>query len=173
MSAVHLHLLLNHFPVVGAVLGVLLLSYALVRKSSDLTKVAFGLFALLGVVAGVVYLTGGSAEEAVENLPGLSETLLERHEEAALAATIVMGAVGAIALFLLLVFRRRAVPRAMITAALLVAVGGVGVLGYAANLGGQIRHTEIRSGAAATDATGSGDTGERGQRGERGERDHR
>jgi hypothetical protein len=170
MNAVHLHLLLNHFPVVGAVLGALLLGLALLRKSSELVKVAFGLFTLLGVIAGVVYLTGGSAEEAVERLPGFSRTLLESHEEAALAATIVMGIAGALALLLLLVYRRRQFPRWMVIAAMLVAVGSVGVVGFAANLGGQIRHTEIRLGAAATDATGAADAGERG---ERSERDHR
>jgi uncharacterized membrane protein len=166
MNATHLHLLLNHFPIVGAVLGVFLFGLALLRNSAELAKVAFGLFVLLGVIGGVVYITGGSAEEAVEHLPGFSSALLERHEDAALVATVLMGVAGVIAALLLVSFRRRAVPRWMLTAALLVAVSSVGVIGYAANLGGQIRHTEIRSGVA-TDVRGAGDAEERG------ERDHR
>lgn len=38
MSIVHIHLLLNHVPVVGAVLGAVLLAYAVVRRSSEVAR---------------------------------------------------------------------------------------------------------------------------------------
>jgi len=44
MSAVHLHLLLDHLPVVGTVLAILLLAYALLRRSPELTRVSLGIF---------------------------------------------------------------------------------------------------------------------------------
>lgn len=146
MNIVHLHLLLNHVPVIGAVFAVLLLALALLRNSSELAKSAFVVFTVLGVIAVVVFLTGGPAEETVDKLPGFSESITERHEDIALVATILMAALGALTLLALWVYRRRAMPRGIAVTGLIVAIGVSGVMGYTANLGGQIRHTEIRSG---------------------------
>jgi uncharacterized membrane protein len=147
MSIVHLHLLLNHVPVIGALFAVLLLSFALLRSSNELVKAAFVVFSLLGALAVVVFLTGGPAEEIVERLPGFSESITERHEDIALVATIMMAAFGALTLLALWVYRRRVLPRGIVVTALVIAIAVNGVMGYTANLGGQIRHTEIRSGS--------------------------
>ena len=168
MSFTHLHLLLNHVPSIGTVFGVMLLALALLRRSSELGKVALGFFALLGAVSVVVFLTGEPAEELVEKLPGFSETITEAHEEAALVATIAIGAFGALALAALWKFRRRALPRWTEAVGLALAIGVGGLMGYTAYLGGQVRHTEIRAGAAATapdgGAVAEGESRERGER---------
>lgn len=149
MNLVHLHLLLNHVPVIGTVLIAVLLAWALLRDSSELGKISLGLLGLLAAVAVVVYLTGEPAEELVEELPGISEPIMERHEEIALVATIVMGVVGALALGALAAFRRRPLPRGLTGLALIATLGTAAVMGYTANLGGQIRHSEIRPGGVA------------------------
>jgi hypothetical protein len=163
MNSIHLHLLLNHVPVIGAVLGLALLCFAYLRRSDEVGKFALGAFAVLGVVSVVVFLTGEPAEQLVEKLPGFSETLTERHEEAALAATIVMGVVGLLSLIALAVFRSRALARWVVPTAVVLALGATATMGYAANLGGQIRHTEIRAGGVPATA-GEGEGGERGER---------
>ena len=163
MSSIHLHLLLNHVPIIGTVLGVLLLAVAVARRSDELGRVALWLFALLAGTSVLVFLTGEPAEELVEKLPGFSEALTERHEEAALAATIVMGVVGLFSLVVLAVFRRRPLARWATPVALVMALGATAAMGYAANLGGQIRHTEIRAASAATVDRG-GDDDERRER---------
>ena len=145
MNTVHLHLLLNHVPIIGAVLGVLLVGVAIARRSDELGKVALGAFVLLGVVSVAVFLTGEPAEDLVEKLPGVSRALTEEHEEAALLATIVMGVVGSLSLIALGAFRKRSLARWVTPALMVLALGATGTMGYAANLGGQIRHTEIRS----------------------------
>lgn len=152
MNPAHLHLLINHVPVIGAVIGLALLAAAIVRRSDELARVTFWLYALLGAASLVVYLTGEPAEEAVERLAGVSESLIEQHEEAALVATIAMGAAGALALLATIVFRRKAIPRGIVGGGLVVALLIIGLMGYTANLGGQIRHTEIRSGAVPSAA---------------------
>jgi uncharacterized membrane protein len=167
MSIVHLHLLLNHVPVIGAMFAVLLLAFALLRNSNDLTKSAFVIFSLLGAVAVVVFLTGGSAEETVEKLPGFSESLTERHEDVALVATILMAAFGVLTLLALWVYRRRVLPRGIAVTGLIVAIGVSGVMGYTANLGGQIRHTEIRSGTVEGKGADRPTAPEAGESGER------
>lgn len=156
MNTVHLHLLLNHLPVVGTVIGTLLLAVALVRRSDELGRTSLGLFALLGLVAVAVYLTGEPAEDAVEKLPGISDGLIDRHQDAALIATIVVGVIGAFALGSLLIYRRRTLPRWVTLLGFAAALVASSTMAYTANLGGQIRHTEIRSGAALSSERAAG-----------------
>jgi uncharacterized membrane protein len=163
MSSIHLHLLLNHVPVIGTVFGVLLLAVAVARRSDELGRVALWLFALLAGTSVLVFLTGEPAEELVEKLPGFSEALTERHEEAALVATVVVGLVGLFSLAVLAVFRKRPLARWATPVALALSLGAAGAMGYAANLGGQIRHTEIRAASAAA-LDRAGEEGERRER---------
>lgn len=164
MTLVHLHLLINHLPVIGAVIGLALLAVAIARRSDELARVTFLLYALLGAAAVVVYLTGEPAEDAVEQLAGVSKAMIEQHEEAALVATIAMGVAGAFALLAVFVFRRRVLPRRLIGGGLVVALLITGLMAYTANLGGKIRHTEIRGGA--TPSVESAAAQSRGGRGE-------
>jgi hypothetical protein len=162
MSGVHIHLLLNHIPVIGGMFVLALLALALVRRSSELAKIALGFFAVLGAVAVVVFLTGEPAEELVEGLPGVSEGIMERHEELALIATVAMAALGSLSLAALAAFRRRLLPRWVGAAGFALALGVGGLMGYTANLGGQIRHTEIRAGTTVDGGTAlDDDDGER------------
>jgi hypothetical protein len=147
MTIVHLHLLLNHIPVVGALFVVALLATAVARRESTISRVALWTSAALGLVALAVYFTGEPAEEAVERLPGVSESAIERHEDIALVATTMIAAFGALALGALMVFRGRSLPRWIVVTSLVGMVGVAGVMGWTANLGGQIRHSEIRSSA--------------------------
>ena len=111
MNTVHLHLLLNHLPVVGTVIGTLLLGVALLRRSDELGRISLGLFGLLGLIAVAVYLTGEPAEDAVEKLPGISDGIIDQHQDVALVATIIVGIIGAFAVGSLLIYRRRVLPR--------------------------------------------------------------
>ena len=63
MNAVHVHLLLNHLPVIGSLIAAALLIVALLRRDSGLAKVTLGLFVALAGIAVVVFLTGEPAEE--------------------------------------------------------------------------------------------------------------
>lgn len=154
MSWGHLHLLLNHVPVIGTFLGLLLLLVAFGRKSEELKKVTLGLFVLIALVAVPVYLTGEPAEEMVENFPGISEAMIDRHEDAALFSLIAVEVAGIIALAGLLLFRRKkglGNLLAIVTLAFSVVTGGL--LAWTSNLGGQVRHTEISSGLATESQT--------------------
>lgn len=160
MSTVHLHLLLNHVPVIGTIIGLCLLAYAALRKDEGLARASLGMFAILALVAIATFLTGEPAEEAVEGLAGVSESVVERHEEAALLSTIALGVLGALSLGILLRFRRRHLPRQAAVALLAAGLVPAGAMAWTANLGGQIRHTEIRSvtvAPAGAPADGSGD----------------
>ena len=147
MNLTHVHLMLNHVPVLGTVFGLALLAFALWRKRDELKKIALGIFVLVALLAVPVYLTGEPAEHAVDRLPGVSKPVIERHEEAAGIAFTGVGVLGVAALLGLLVFRRaRIVPSwfgfVMLCASLIVG----GLMTWTANIGGQVRHTEIRPG---------------------------
>jgi hypothetical protein len=148
LDAAHVHLMLNHLPVIGAPILLLILTFGLVRGSRELVTVTLALVIGLAAATALVYLTGEPAEELVERTPWFPEALTESHEESAtvaLVGTLVTGALAAAALFL----RRgswsgRWLPR-MVWGAL---TASTLLLGWTAWSGGQIRHDEIRSSAA-------------------------
>jgi uncharacterized membrane protein len=157
MSWAHIHLALNHVPVIGLPIAVLLLAWALLRRSVELTRAAFGLLVLLAILTVVVQLTGEPAEDLVEGLPGVIDSMIEKHEEAALIGTLGMSALGLLALFGWWRYRTgrnivRWYSSFMLVAGLVLSAYFV----WVANLGGQIRHTEIRAaGGGVTNLTGS------------------
>jgi uncharacterized membrane protein len=145
MNGAHLHLMLNHLPVLGTVFGLLLLAYGLIRKKPDLLKLSLGVFVLAALAAGAAYLTGEQAEEVVEHLAGISEAIIEPHEEAAWIALLGAGVLGLLALGGLIWFRQRDVSKMFSVATLVLALAVSGWMVYTANLGGKISHPEIRS----------------------------
>jgi uncharacterized membrane protein len=147
MNGAEIHLLLNHVPVLWTGVGVLLLAAALVRKSEEIKKASLCVFIASALAAIPTYVTGEPAEEIVAHLPGVSESFIEAHEEAAEAAAVALGILGVVSLAGLLGFRRAApLPRWFAVGSLALAVVVGGLMARAAHLGGQIRHTEIRGG---------------------------
>jgi hypothetical protein len=145
MSIVHLHLLLNHVPVVGTLFALLLFAAAIFLRETVSTRFALGFSVAIALVAIAVYFTGEPAEEAVEKLAGVSERIIEQHEEAAELSTIAISMFGGLALVALAIFRKRKMPRWVGAAAFAGTIVLSALMGWTANLGGQIRHSEIRS----------------------------
>jgi uncharacterized membrane protein len=148
MNIVHFHLLLNHVPVVGVALGAVLLTYAVIRRSSEVAKLALALSAALAVVTVAVFFTGEPAEEAIEHMPAFSNAIVEQHEELALLSTLAFVGLGALGVTALVYFRRRLLPRWVTATGLALSLTVSGMMAVTANLGGQIRHSEIRVGAS-------------------------
>lgn len=149
MTFVHLHLMASHIPVIGILLLLPLLAFALLKRSDDVAKTGLWGLALIGIAAAAVYLTGEPTEEGVESLAGISKPLIEQHEEAALIATILLGIAGVLALYALYRSRKTPLSRGVIITALVAAFGISGVFAYTANLGGKIRHSEITNTTSA------------------------
>ncbi len=128
--------------------ALLLLVFALYRPSDDARIVSLAALVLVALVALPVYFTGDAIEDRVEKLPGVSEAVIDRHKDAAgvaLAGAEVLGAIGVAGLVLVV---RRALPGWFIPATLALTIVGGGLMAWTANVGGQIRHTEIRAGGA-------------------------
>ena len=149
MNTAHLHLILNHVPVLGTAFGLAVLVWGLWQRSDDIKRLALTLLTVTALSAIPAYLTGEPAEGAVKGMADVAGNLIERHEEAAgvaLAGALVMGAFAVVGL---VAFRRqRTVPSWFGVTTLLGAVAVSGLMAWAANLGGQVHHPEIRSGMA-------------------------
>jgi hypothetical protein len=158
MNAAHLHLILNHIPVLGSAFGLGLLLFAFWRKSEELKKAALVVFVIIAALSIPAYLTGEPAEGGVKGLPGVSAPIIEKHEDAAgvaLTGTLILG-VGA--LVSLLWFRAgKIIPAWLSVSFLAISLVVSGVAAWTANLGGQVRHTEIRSGASPSSASANQD----------------
>lgn len=163
-----MHLMLTHVPIVGLLIAIPLLAYGLFFKKRPVSRAALGLTVILALVAVPVYLTGEGAEEVAEGLPGITDAAIEAHEELAGVAIWLTGAAGLLALIALLIPAAAQAPaRIFPWLALLVALTAFGVMAKTGNLGGQIRHTEIRQGASGNALPTAPDNGEY-----RRERDH-
>lgn len=165
MNTAHWHLILNHFPIIGTLGGIVVLFYGLIRKSND-TKVLGALLILaMAIISVIVMETGEAAEELVEKIPGITEVAMEAHEDAAKIANGILIASGVLALISLVLhfFKKNAVTIAMSTTLVLSSVA-FGFMGYTGYLGGKIRHTEITTGnsipannSATTPESGDGE----------------
>ena len=146
MNYAHLHLMLNHIPVILFPAGVLLLAYGMIAKDDRLKRLSFVVFVLVALATIPVYLTGGEAEEVVEDLPGIVEHNIEEHEEASTQAFIAAEIAGAFCLVALIAYRRRPLPGWTVGTGFVLSLIVAGLMAYTSNLGGHIRHPETSPG---------------------------
>lgn len=164
MDSAYLQLMLNHVPVFAVIFGFFLLLGGVMTRSKSVSRVGLGLLALAAIVAIPVYLTGEPAEQVVEKLPGVSEAITGQHESAAFLSLGLVMLSGLLALTALVFARSLSakLPGYLVVATLVLSLlAGTSII-RTATLGGQIRHTEIRSGVANADpGTTEKDTSEK------------
>ena len=145
MDWIQLHLALNHVPVIGFPILVLLLVVGWWRKSNDIIRVALWAMALLAVAAIAIKFTGDFAlEQSPEQFTAVQD-FVSRHEQAGDQVTTAVFFLGIAATLALFLARRGKSIRAW-TLALVLFLGIVTVLLYvrSAHSGGQISHPELR-----------------------------
>jgi len=146
----HVHLLINHFPTIGMILGLGLLLLSFVRKNDHLKKVSLEVLFLIALATLPVYVSGQAAAETLKGQAGVSAEAVVAHNDAALASFIMMEITGFFAWLVLWRMRRIGWPTKGLTYTVLVlAVMTVAAVARAANIGGDIRHPEISGGQYA------------------------
>lgn len=146
MNAAHLHLVVNHLPILGSFFAIPLILLAMIRRKEPGTWYAATLVLLAAALSGpIAGKSGENAEETVEDLPGVSEAAIHQHEERAELAVplaIVTGLLGAgVAAW---TAKKGAVPAAgaaLVLAADVITAGAMASVGLS---GGAIRHSEVR-----------------------------
>lgn len=149
MSWPYLHVAVNHIPIIGTPIALVLLVWGLARGSRDLARAGLTGTILFGAVGWGVVQTGERAEEALEDarVSWFDEDRAEEHEERAEKAMYVGLATAGLAVLALWLARGgRPVlgPAPWGVAGLLLITAGL--LVWAALAGGEIRHDEFRGG---------------------------
>ncbi|MGZ5188466.1 MAG: hypothetical protein ACXWB5_03390, partial [Kaistella sp.] len=148
MNNTHLHLVVNHLPIIFPVVGIIILLIGIFTKTEVSKRNAYITF-ILGALASIAAMaTGEGAEEGVENLPGVAESFIKTHEEAAelfAGLSYFLGGISVVALFAS--FKNYAFSKFMPFIVGLFALATLFFAQKAGTTGGEIRHTEIRSGA--------------------------
>ncbi len=157
MTAAHLHLALNHIPVLGTLLGTVLLAYGLWQRQETIQDVGLGLLVVVGAVAVAVYWTGEPAEEIVDGVAGVSHDAIEAHEAWGWYAVLASIGTGVASLGALLYgWSQRTLARWTAPFVLVLSLLTTGVMAYTANLGGKVHHPELRTGPTAVGTTPNG-----------------
>jgi uncharacterized membrane protein len=143
----HIHLLINHFPTIGTILGLGLLLLSFIRKNEHLKKVSFEVLFLIAIITMPVYVSGNASAEALKGQAGVSAKAIVAHNDAALGSFVMMEITGFFAWLAL--WRMRRIGRlttGLTYTVLVLAILTVAAVSRAANLGGDIRHPEIEGG---------------------------
>jgi uncharacterized membrane protein len=140
----HLHLLLNHVPVIGTIVAVCLFLISFFGKNGDLRRSSLIIFAGVAFLTIPTFVSGFGAQANVGKQPGVSTALIQRHEGAAMLSFWFMEITGALAIVGLLQFHRSSRPaRWNVLAILLFSLVTVGLMARSGNTGGDIRHPEV------------------------------
>ncbi len=145
MSQAHLHLLLNHFPIAGTIIGLFVLIFSVMFHNTVIQKTGLCILLFAALTAIPVFLTGEGAEEILDSIGQKSEHFISVHEEYAEKAFWLMELTGLLSLISL--FRLRSGKHARILSFVVMSMGILSVIFIVltANSGGKIRHIEIRT----------------------------
>jgi len=153
MNQAHLHLLFNHFPIIVPMAGILVMIAGYVLKSETVKGTALGLFVFGAIMAIPSMATGEGAEEIAEKIPGITKDIIHHHEEMAEKFAFLSYFLGLLSAFgIWSLWKKKKFVNVVFGLALAVALINIYLAKQAGTSGGEIRHTEIRTGAATPDA---------------------
>lgn len=146
LNSAHLHLVLNHVPIIGTALALFVLVVGLIRKSDEVKKVSMLLMLVTALLTIPVYISGNSAEGKIEgNYEDVDETFIEIHEDFALYSFIVMDVIGAAAILIMLLYKKqKPLPNSIAYLMLILMLIVSAMMGYTATMGARIHHPEVR-----------------------------
>jgi uncharacterized membrane protein len=151
MNDAHFHLVVNHLPIIFPLVGVIILITGLIAKSEAVKRTAYMVFSIGAVTTIAAMTSGEGAEEVVENINGISESFIEKHEEAAELFSLLSYVLGGLSLIgLWASFRQKTFSSIVSIAVLGLALIVLVFAKQTGTSGGEIRHDEIRSGTSTT-----------------------
>jgi len=146
MNWIHLHLALNHVPVLGTFFVGLLLATAILKKNEELKRLSLSWMVGLAVISIPIKFTGDFAFEMTQNAPWLQNDLAMAHEKSADQATTGMFLLGLAAFVALFAGRRKPqIPRWATIVTVVLVMLTFALMARTSQLGGQLRHPEIHS----------------------------
>lgn len=156
----HLHVALNHLPLIGLAASLLPLLYGLFRKNTEVLIIALCMCVLFGGSTFAVMWTGETAEDRFEQtsmpvlLDAAGKKWMEIHEDRAKIAAVSGYLVAVIGLVSLVLGKWSTQYRYLggwVTCIALVTA--ITLMVWVADSGGQIRHPEFRSAVQSTNSS--------------------
>jgi uncharacterized membrane protein len=152
-TGAHLHLLVNHAPILGSLFALALLIASYFFTSADvLRRLAFILLIITAIAGATANFSGEPAEDAIRGFPGVKREVIHEHEEMGEKAYYLAAVLGVLSLGALVRWRRQPIPANVTLVAVLATTVVGGVMVYTGLLGGRVRHTEVRPDATKADA---------------------
>ena len=149
MNWAYLHVIINHFPIVGVIVGTLILIAGMVFKNDGIKISGLGTIVFAALAAVVVDLTGDPAREAVRGTPDFVLSLINRHENMAVVSLFIIipaGLMAAVTLYS--IWKKVKTVHFLLIMTLVISLISCAAMGYVGHTGGQIRHIEFRSDAS-------------------------
>lgn len=144
MNDAHLHMVVNHFPIIGLFFGIGILLFGIIKKNPLLINTAYIIFIFCMIMGKISLFTGGKATGIVKNL-GISRDVIHEHAELAGGFMKVMYALGFASILGLFVNAKKHAKALLVSfLVLIIAVVAVVMSTQVGTSGGEIRHTEIR-----------------------------
>lgn len=159
MNDAHLHLIFNHFPILGTLIGLAILLAGIIIKNNAIKNVSYILFIVAAITAFISMSTGEGAEELVEEMPTVGKQIIHEHEELAEKLAIVLYVLGTVSIFGLVANIKKH-HKAKLLSFIIAVVAFIGVVlaKSVGTSGGEIRHTEIRENALQSTPVKNEDT---------------
>ena len=152
MNEAHLHMVFNHFPIIGTILAIGILIAGLLSKNRSIINTSYVLF-VIGAIFGILSMnTGEGAEELVEDMPGIGWKIIHEHEELAEKMALLLDILGVLSLVgFYFQYKKNAKEKLVSYIILLIGIASLFVIQKVGTSGGEIRHTEIRKDFSNTD----------------------
>jgi hypothetical protein len=142
----YIHVVLNHLPIYGTILGALALTVSLILRSRAAQITALVLTLIAGASAYPVLLTGQRAYKTIRAVSDdAGADWLDEHMDRAektVGAFYFLAALAIAGLLVPIKWPKTSFPLAVVTLVVAIACSGIAI--YIAQAGGRVRHAEFR-----------------------------
>ncbi len=153
MDGLQLHLLTNHLPIIGTMAALLVVLLGMIRKNDGAITAGLIIYVIMAVAVVPAYLSGEEAEERVENIAGVNESVIHEHEEMAELSLWLTSVSGLLALGALYTRSKQSslAPKAAL-AFVVLAIIAFGQAARTGHEGGKIRRPDLGTTVASPES---------------------
>ncbi len=146
MNGAHLHLFVNHFPIIGTIFGFVILIIGLVFKNSTIKSVSLSILIFTSIMGFAAYKSGEKAEDVIENMQELKvKSQILVHEKNAQVFGSLINLVGLLSILALYAnIKNKKWTNVFLIVILLITIFSILFATKTGISGGEIRHIEIR-----------------------------